>query len=350
MNELRYACLSQILILTAVIWLRNRKDVRVIYITGFAAGVSAFLFLTGADRTSWPVFLLPTLAFVQTAGIFFFWILSLSIFQDGFKPGWKHWAVLTAKLTVFFLSYMPDRPFVLNAGTFEEKRTLQMLPPSLFSAALVLHAMYLAFRDLSDDLVESRKRIRIVHLSASGSAILVLIFFRLAFHGVNLDRVFETAALLLTLVTTVWLSLSLFRIREGFFDETEKKQIPLPADPALNEKIAHLFNVEKVYRMEGLTIRKLALMLGEPEYRLRRHINGSLRFRNFNDFLNRHRIQDACETLLNEKQKDIPVIRIAMDLGYRSLGSFNKAFKELTGMTPSAYRKSGGRDTAEKAG
>jgi len=33
------------------------------------------------------------------------------------------------------------------------------------------------------------------------------------------------------------------------------------------------------------------------------------------------------------------VLTIALDLGYGSLGPFNRAFKEMTGMTPTAYRE-----------
>jgi AraC-like DNA-binding protein len=33
------------------------------------------------------------------------------------------------------------------------------------------------------------------------------------------------------------------------------------------------------------------------------------------------------------------VLTIALDLGYASLGPFNRAFKEMTGITPTAYRQ-----------
>jgi len=35
----------------------------------------------------------------------------------------------------------------------------------------------------------------------------------------------------------------------------------------------------------------------------------------------------------------VPVITIAMDAGFQSLGPFNRAFKAMTGVTPSEYRK-----------
>ena len=97
---------------------------------------------------------------------------------------------------------------------------------------------------------------------------------------------------------------------------------------------------ERPYRTEGLTIAALAAQLGEQEYRLRRLINGELGFRNFNDFLNQYRINDACETLSDPAQIRKTILEIAYDLGYQSIGPFNKAFRDLKGVTPTVYRKS----------
>ncbi|HBL92121.1 MAG TPA: AraC family transcriptional regulator, partial [Hyphomonas sp.] len=34
-----------------------------------------------------------------------------------------------------------------------------------------------------------------------------------------------------------------------------------------------------------------------------------------------------------------PILSIAMDCGFGSLGPFNRSFKAMTGLTPSAYRR-----------
>lgn len=67
-------------------------------------------------------------------------------------------------------------------------------------------------------------------------------------------------------------------------------------------ELRNLMEDKKVYREEGITIHALADKLKVREYRLRRLINGHL--------------------------------------GYRSLSPFNKAFKEINGMTPTEYRNS----------
>jgi AraC-like DNA-binding protein len=96
---------------------------------------------------------------------------------------------------------------------------------------------------------------------------------------------------------------------------------------------------ERVYRQENITIGVLAGRLKIPEYRLRRLINQRLGHRNFNVFLNNHRIEEAKAALADPAQAEVPVITIAMDAGFQSLGPFNRAFKAVTGVTPTEYRR-----------
>jgi AraC-like DNA-binding protein len=90
--------------------------------------------------------------------------------------------------------------------------------------------------------------------------------------------------------------------------------------------------------MESIGVRVLADEVGLPEHRLRRLINGSLGFRNFSDFLNARRIEAAMVALSSPDDTRASISALAFDLGYASLGPFNRAFKEATGLTPSAWR------------
>lgn len=57
---------------------------------------------------------------------------------------------------------------------------------------------------------------------------------------------------------------------------------------------------------------------------------------NFNEYLNKLRIGEAC-LLLRETDKKIA--DISEDVGFGSLRSFNRAFKHIMGITPIAYRE-----------
>ncbi len=110
-------------------------------------------------------------------------------------------------------------------------------------------------------------------------------------------------------------------------------------DPILLRRLDHLMTVERTYRQEGLAIGALAARLDVPEHRLRQAINEGLGYRNFNAFLNRYRIEDARLALSDATQREVPVLTIAMDAGFQSLGPFNRAFKAETGVTPTEFRR-----------
>jgi AraC-like DNA-binding protein len=105
------------------------------------------------------------------------------------------------------------------------------------------------------------------------------------------------------------------------------------------EKLATLMGEGEAWRREGLTIGDLAAELGVPEHRLRPLINDHLDFRNFAAFVNAHRIDAAKRVLADPEQARTTIAAIAFDLGFGSLGPFNRAFKEATGVTPTEYRR-----------
>jgi AraC-like DNA-binding protein len=112
-----------------------------------------------------------------------------------------------------------------------------------------------------------------------------------------------------------------------------------PVDPALLAELARLMTVDRLYRQEGLTIGVLATRLGLPERKVRHAINRGLGYRNFNEYLNRHRLADAKQALADPTQAEVPILTIALDSGFQSLGPFNRAFKADTGVTPTAFRR-----------
>jgi AraC-like DNA-binding protein len=105
------------------------------------------------------------------------------------------------------------------------------------------------------------------------------------------------------------------------------------------DRLNRRFVGERLYAREGLTIVQLADLLGTQEHVLRRVINQGLGFRNFNDFLHTHRLKEAAERLGDPQLRRIPVLTIALEVGYGSVGPFNRAFKERFGVTPTEYRR-----------
>jgi AraC-like DNA-binding protein len=127
----------------------------------------------------------------------------------------------------------------------------------------------------------------------------------------------------------------------GLFEQRRAAGLPdgriEAADRLLLEKINGLMAAE-IWRREGLTIGQLAAELGEGEHRVRRLINQRLGHRNFAEFINAHRVAAAKRRLADPTQARTTIAVIAFDLGYGSLGPFNRAFLAVTGATPTRWR------------
>jgi AraC-like DNA-binding protein len=111
------------------------------------------------------------------------------------------------------------------------------------------------------------------------------------------------------------------------------------SEAVLNDRLITVMN-DGHYRETGLTIQKLAEHLETPQHRLRALINQKLGHRNFSSFLNGYRIDEAREKLSDRDLVDLPILTIAMDLGYNRLAPFNRSFRSETGVTPSEFRQS----------
>ena len=115
---------------------------------------------------------------------------------------------------------------------------------------------------------------------------------------------------------------------------TPAPQTSPPTSPAL-DALTRAMTEQHLYRREGLTLAALAQTLNVGEGALRALINQQLGYRNFNDFLHHYRLQEAAARLTCE---DLPILTIALESGYGSIGPFNRAFRQRFGMTPSEYR------------
>lgn len=120
---------------------------------------------------------------------------------------------------------------------------------------------------------------------------------------------------------------------------------PGRASPAL-ARLTQAMAEQHAYRREGLTLAALAQALDLREGALRSLINQELGYRNFNDFLHHYRLQDAAARLTSE---DLPILSIALECGYGSIGPFNRAFRQRFGMTPTEYRAAARMDRHRSA-
>lgn len=214
---------------------------------------------------------------------------------------------------------------------------------SLAASLLVLHALFVIWRGWRGDLVERRRRLRAPVMGAAAAYVLVILLADLAtLLGVSGPRTPLPQAVVLALLGSAGI-LMLLRLDSTLFGgsaamKTAAAPLVGPQAAAL-ERLERAMAEDQVWRREDLTIGGLAAEVGLPEHRLRRLINGALGHRNFAAFVNTRRIEAAKAALVDPAQARTPISAIAYDLGFSSLGPFNRAFKAATGQTPTAWRQ-----------
>jgi AraC-like DNA-binding protein len=229
---------------------------------------------------------------------------------------------------------------------------------SLLTLVLALSAAVQPVRTWSADLVAGRRRLRLAIVTSSLLFVGLLAVSDLVSTSATIPGVFgslPSAIGLLAMAALVGWSLfhpppatpavAVTALDASSNDAGIARTVPR-ADagrdavaPVLLRRLDRLMTVERIYRQEGLTIAMLAARLDLPEHRLRQVINEGLGHRNFNAFLNRYRIDEAKASLSDVGQRDVPVLTIAMDAGFQSIGPFNRAFKADSGLTPTEFRR-----------
>jgi len=62
-------------------------------------------------------------------------------------------------------------------------------------------------------------------------------------------------------------------------------------------------------------------------------------FRNFSAFLNSYRLKDVVEAFSDPEQAGTPILTIALNAGFQSIATFNRAFRHAYESTPREFRK-----------
>jgi AraC-like DNA-binding protein len=346
-----------LLLFLALLLLRDARD-------GLAGRFGALFALGGAAYavcsssiflTAPPVWLLP-LHILAIGNSVVFWLLSASLFDDDFRPSWWHAAVWLLVVANGFVVPAVAGP------------SLQFICIALALACNGMGVWY-AIAGRAADLVESRRRLRslLIVLVAVYSVVTLVpvaawsetqwpslalanavgllaitLAFAVALLAVNPDGAILSLPVAATPAAAVTVQ------------PVARPGIPLAVverdeDGALLALLRRAMEHDRLYRAEGLSIGSLATRLGTPEHRLRRLINQQLGYRNFNAFLNGYRLADVTSALADPAQEAVPILTIALDAGFQSLGPFNRAFKAETGLTPSEFRRQKLAQTAQIA-
>lgn len=310
-----------------------------------------------------PIWLSAPVIAVSASTVGWFWLFVMALFEDRIRIR----PVMLAPVALLVVSmlastYLPA-PFAPWCSI-------------IFNAtqvAMALHVLYLVAQGWTGDLVEARRQLR-------GPFLVTVTTYIIVTRGFELMNVFGAVphwyllanAIVLCLVCLAGTLVFLESRGELFGAIPQPADVRGPATPqrravasngarngaaALPDRSSHdgasldravkadldrlhtLMSTQEIWREEGLTIASLAVKANMPETHLRRLISDHLAYRNFPSFVNAHRIAAAKARLSDPEQARITVSTIAYDIGFASLGPFNRAFREETGFSPSEWRR-----------
>ena len=118
--------------------------------------------------------------------------------------------------------------------------------------------------------------------------------------------------------------------------------LPKADVPVVNEeevqKLTALMKKEQPFLESSLTINDLSRMMEMPPHQLSRIINRHFGM-NFFEFVNQYRIEYFKKLAADPKYHHYSLLGLGLECGFNSKSSFNRVFKEHTGLTPGAARK-----------
>ncbi len=263
----------------------------------------------------------------------FLWLFVVTLFED--RPiGLKTAAPIVGLIALGLIAYASDmRPV--------------WLIQKLCEAGLALHALAVVLSTWRGDLVEARLRVRTPFVAIV--ALYALLMAGLQIAGLQLPSRDLINGAALAALCVAGAAIFLHGPADLLGTPRQPREPADAADRAALDRLNRAMDADEIWRREGLTIGALAEAVGVPEHRLRPLINDHLGFRNFAAFINARRIEAAKRLLADPGQSRTTVAAIAFELGFGSLGPFNRAFKETTGVTPSEFRRAQGSPNSENS-
>ncbi len=277
------------------------------------------------------------LAIGGSAGCGWLWLLSRTLFRSE-KPI-ARWNVFAIAATIAVESYWTLAGVPAASG---ELRRIAANAASLICIGAVVLVFVEVLSGYSTALPKHERRFRQLFTLVFGAMIAVAFLWAMNANAMSFAAQWADATLIAcAAVAVIGARLAvLFRKRHPLPAPGARKAAPSPAanDEGLAQRILRAIEAERRFATPDLKIADLAASLGEQDYKVTQCITGFLGYRNFNHLINARRIDYAKELLSDPDHEGRPILSIAFDCGFNSIGPFNRAFKSHVGMTPREFR------------
>ncbi len=272
------------------------------------------------------------------------WMLARLVFREGASPTVAHFAA-AGVLVAATMAGDYGRLRLGALADFPGAAQVVLLAGRAAALALLFGACAMAAAHWRADLVEERRRARAAFIGVVGAVFAALAGSEFVFggRGAPLELLLAGHSLLLLLAFALLQAVARGELA-ALLAAPVTRHAPLAivrsdgVEARLAERVLEEMARGKLWKRDGLGIAQLAAELDTQEHRLRRAINRHLGYRNFNDFLHDYRLREVAARLADPKEAHLPVLSLALDCGYGSIGPFNRAFKAKFGMTPTRFR------------
>lgn len=284
----------------------------------------------------------PLAALAHTASgftVIFLWWFALSCFdsrfrlQGGVLATGLVWAGVAAADRGLFAGMLADAG--LSHGLV------------LLGFGIVGHLVWRLLDERQGDLIQQRHDARVLVAALLGGMLFIDLAADALFGFAWRPLAFVMTQNAMILAFGLWLASQLLTVRAdvltfGVVEGDALQPIPAPeANDLRNAALLHRINVlietDRVHLDPGLTFARFVELMAAPERTVRTLINRHMGYDHFRTFLNHHRVKEA-RRRLEGWDGDEKLITIALDSGFASLASFNRAFRAIEGCTPSEYR------------
>jgi AraC-like DNA-binding protein len=176
-----------------------------------------------------------------------------------------------------------------------------------------------------------------------------IVFWHFQLHFVTIYLVLYLLMIIMT-YSTYWIGIKGFQTSGSLSEKRFSSTTKTPSQNfyakttaaeinALVERLERAMTQERVYRDENLSLQMLAEKINENPNLVSYVLNNSLH-QSFYDYINQHRVEEVKSRMADPKYAHLKLIEIAFECGFNSKATFNRAFRKVTGASPTAYRRS----------
>ena len=116
------------------------------------------------------------------------------------------------------------------------------------------------------------------------------------------------------------------------------ENMPIQQIEEFAQRIIQAVEVDQLYLDADLSLAKLSNYTGLGQKQISAILNQHLHS-NFNEFVNRYRVRAMEVRIRSEDFTQLSIAGIATECGFKSVATFQRCFKQVTGLTPSQYRR-----------